>query len=142
MVTKRAIKLKERKQKEKRNAKIFAFIVMAILIIGIAKCTTSFFTPKEDNDPRPWESGTKCATISQILAKRHIKFSDKADFSYEFEHESYSDSSAYIQGEFVVIDEFGVEKKYKYFTILHYKGGKWSDISNWSNDDFSFTEVN
>lgn len=142
MVTQRAIELKEKKRKDNRNAKIFALAIMVALIIGVIKCTTSFFSSEKDNDPRPWESDTKCATISQMLIKQHFKFSNNADFSYEFKHEAYPDSSAYIQGGFTSVNEFGVKKKYKYFTILHYKGGKWSDIANWSNDDFSFTEIN
>ena len=80
------------------------------------------------------KDGSKCAVMSQSFVKSKMAYPDEVNFNYSgYTHERSGENTIIID-KFTSKNGYGVKLSYTYKIWLKFKGGDWSEISNWSYD--------
>lgn len=109
-------------------------IIVTAILLG--------FSPKTNPDANPMASivqtqGTVTLTQAAITAQDYVK--QHFFYKCKFDDRDIRGEETSVRNRFNVLQKFtckkdGVERQYVYKCILQYKGGDWTEISNW---DFS-----
>lgn len=109
-------------------------IMPLLLFQSCASCSS---TPEETD---PWKKASKCCVMVQYYVNQRLTIPDDADYDSNVTIEpNDTDKSVIIWGKVKAKNNFGVMIPHDYKAKLIYKGGDWSEQSNWKCE---FIDIN